>query len=127
MARIFLAIVGAAYILLAAWCSFMPDKTSRAVGLTLQPGSGQSEFLTVYGGLELALGIAFLWPLYRPAEVAFPLFLCLLIHGCLVAFRTTGFVFYTGIPTTTYFFAALEWIIFIGAAVLFLRKEDSVG
>ena len=122
MARIFLAIVGAAYVLLAAWCSLMPDKTSKAVGFTLQPGSGQSEFLTVYGGLELALGIAFLWPLYRPAEVAYPLFLCLLVHGCLVAFRTTGFVFYAGIPATTYFFAALEWLIFIGAAVLYWRK-----
>ncbi len=51
MERIFLAIVGAAYILLAGWCSLMPDKTSKAVGFTLQPGSGQSEFLTVYGGL----------------------------------------------------------------------------
>jgi hypothetical protein len=123
MARIFLAIVGAAYILLAAWCSLMPDKTSKAVCFSLQPGSGQSEFLTVYGGLELALGIAFLWPLYRPAEVAFPLFLCLLIHGCLVAFRTAGFVFYSGIPTTTYALAATEWIIFIGAASLFWGKR----
>lgn len=123
MARIFLAIVGAAYILLAGWCSLMPDKTSKAVGFTLQPGSGQSEFLTVYGGLELALGIAFLWPLYRPAETAFPLFLCLLIHGCLVAFRTAGFVLYTGIPTATYGLAATEWIIFIGAAILFCMKR----
>ena len=123
MARIFLAIVGAAYILLAGWCSLIPDKTSKAVGFTLQPGSGQSEFLTVYGGLELALGIAFLWPLYRPAETAFPLFLCLLIHGCLVAFRTAGFVLYTGIPTATYGLAATEWIIFIGAAILFCMKR----
>ena len=123
MARIFLAIVGAAYIVLAGWCSIMPDKTSKAVGFTLQPGSGQSEFLTVYGGLELALGIAFLWPLFRPEEVAFPLFLCLLVHGCLVAFRATGFIFYSGIPTTTYFLAATEWVIFIGAAIVFWLKR----
>lgn len=123
MERIFLAIVGAAYILLAGWCSLMPDKTSKAVGFTLQSGSGQSEFLTVYGGLELALGIAFLWPLYRPTEVAFPLFLCLLIHGCLVAFRTAGFLFFNGIPTMTYSLAATEWIIFIGAASLFWGKR----
>lgn len=101
----------------------MPDKTSKTVGFTLQPGSGQSEFLTVYGGLELALGIAFLWPLYRPAEVAFPLFLCLLLHGCLVLFRTAGFFLYSGISTTTYPLAATEWIIFIGAAILFWGKR----
>ena len=123
ISRYFLAFVGAAYILLAVWCSLMPDKSSMAVGFNLQPGSGQSEFLTVYGGLELAIGIAFLWPLYRPAEVAFPLFLCLLIHGCLVAFRTAGFLLYSGIPTTTYALAATEWIIFVGAAILYWRKR----
>jgi len=67
MARIFLAIVGAAYLVLAGWCALMPDKTSRAVGFSLQTGSGQSEFLTVYGGLQLSLGLAFLWPLLRPS------------------------------------------------------------
>ena len=122
MARIFLAIVGAAYVLLAAWCAFVPDKTSKSVGFTLQPGSGQSEFLTVYGGLQLAIGLAFLWPLYRPEEVGFPLFLCLLIHGCLVAFRTMSFVLYSGIPFTTYSLAVTEWIIFVGAVVVFWRR-----
>lgn len=123
MERSFLALVGAAYIILAVWCSWLPATTSKSVGFTLQPGSGQSEFLTVYGGLELALGIAFLWPMYRPAETAFPLFLCLLIHGCLVAFRTAGFLIYSGIPTTTYALAASEWIIFLASAGLSWRKS----
>ena len=122
MSRIFLAIVGVAYIILAAWCSLSPGKTSNAVGFTLQSGSGQSEFLTVYGGLQLALGIAFLWPLYRPTEVDFPLFLCLLIHASLVAFRTVSFMLYKDIPTTTYALAATEWIILIAAASLFRGK-----
>ena len=125
MARVFLTIVGAAYIFLAAWCSLMPEKTSMAVGFTLLPGSGQSEFLTVYGGLELALGIAFLWPLYRPAELTLPLFLCLLIHGCLVAFRTIGFVLYSGIENSTYGLAATEWVIFLAAAILCWRRRQA--
>ncbi len=49
-------------------------------------GSGQSEFLTVYGGLELALGIAFLCRCIAQPKLLNPLFLCLLVHGCLVAF-----------------------------------------
>ena len=80
MTRIFLALVGAAYLVLAAWCAILPETTSNSVGFTLQPGAGQSEFLTVYGGLQLAIGLAFLWPLYRPSEIRLPLFLCLLIH-----------------------------------------------
>ncbi len=123
MARIFLAFVGAAYIGLAAWCSIMPEKSASAVGFVLQPGSGQSEFLTVYGGLELALGLAFLWPLYRPAETALPLILCLLVHGCLVAFRTAGFVMYSNIQSATYGLAMSEWIVFIGTIFVCRLKK----
>ena len=118
MARVFLAVVGVAYLILAAWCVILPDTTSKSVGFTLQPGSGQSEFLTVYGGLQVAIGLAFLWPLYRPSDITLPLFLCLLIHGCLVIFRTLSFGLYGGVPATTIALAATEWTIFIGAAIL---------
>ena len=123
MARVFLAIVGAAYLVLAAWCAIWPDTTSASVGFTLQPGAGQSEFLTVYGGLQVAIGLAFLWPLYRPSDMALPLFLCLLIHGCLVVFRTLSFGLYSGFPATTIALAATEWIIFVGAAILSWRSR----
>ena len=106
MTRFFLAFVGIAYVVLAATCSFLPEKASKAVGFTLQPGSGQSEFLTVYGGLELAFGVIFLWPLCRPDETRFPLLVCLIVHGCLVLFRSAGFVAYSAFPKTTYFVAA---------------------
>ncbi|NIL97915.1 MAG: hypothetical protein GTO53_09225 [Planctomycetales bacterium] len=116
MTHIFLAVVGLSYLVLAAWCAWLPERTSRAVGFTLQPGQGQSEFFTVYGGLELALAIIFLWPLYRPDHVAFSLFVCLVIHGCLVLFRTGAFMIYSGFPVTTYLLAITEWIIFLTAA-----------
>lgn len=123
MARVFLAIVGAAYLVLAAWCAILPDTTSASVGFALQPGAGQSEFLTVYGGLQVAIGLAFLWPIYRPSDISLPLLLCLLIHGCLVAFRTLSFGLYSGVPATTMVLAATEWIIFIGAAILWSRSR----
>lgn len=123
MARIFLAIVAAAYLVLAAWCAILPETTSNSVGFTLQPGAGQSEFLTVYGGLQLAIGLAFLWPLYRPSEIRLPLFLCLLIHGCLVICRTVSFGLYSGVPATTIVLAATEWMIFIAAAILSWRTR----
>ena len=65
MTRTFLAIVGIAYLVLAVWCALKPGQTSNSVGLTLQPGSGQSEYLVVYGGLQLGLGLFFLWPLLQ--------------------------------------------------------------
>ena len=112
MARLFLTIVGMAYLSLAFWCSIDPAQTSRAVGFSLQPGSGDSEFLVIYGGLEFGLGLIFLWPLYRRDELLFSLRVCLIVHGCLAVFRTASFVLFTGIGKTTCGLAATEWTIF---------------
>jgi hypothetical protein len=123
MERIFLAVVGVAYILLAIWCSIAPGRTSQAVGFNLQPGSGQSEFLAVYGGLEFALGIVFLLPLIRSEQTLFSLQVCLVVHVCLVLFRSIGFFTFTGIEAKTYVLAAVEWAIFVAALVLWWRFE----
>ena len=111
MATLFLAVVGSLYIFLGAWCAVSPGTTSKTVGFQLTPGAGQSEFLTVYGGLEVALGLAFLAPLWGWLDVSFSLRLCLLLHACLVLFRTASLVIYSGLPATTYAFAAVDWLI----------------
>lgn len=115
MTRTFLAIVGVAYLLLAAWCVAKPGQTSNSVGFTLQPGSGQSEYLVVYGGLQLGLGLYFLWPLLRSDAEPSVLILCVVLHGCLVLMRSTSLVMYTGIGPTTYYLAVVEWAIFLGS------------
>ncbi|MCC9607828.1 DUF4345 family protein [Blastopirellula sp. JC732] len=123
IARVFLALVGCLYVGLGIWCAVAPQKTSAVVGFTLQPGSGQSEFLTVYGGLEVGLGLLFLWPLYRSGDFEFPLAACLMVHACLVLFRTIGFFSFSGMSSTTYNVAAAEWVIFLTSAVLFFWKR----
>ena len=120
--RIFLAVVGVAYLLLAVWCSLRPSQTAQSVGFSLTPGSGQSEFLVVYGGLELGLGIVFLLPLYNVEWTSFALVACLVIHACLVPFRTFSFFLFSGIQTTTYVLAVVEWVIFLGALAFTLLR-----
>jgi len=116
MAKIFLACVGVAYIALAFWCGFLPGSTSKAIGFELKPGSGQSEYFVVYGGLQLALGIAFLWPLCRSQDLPLCLGLCLLIHASLVLFRSISFLLYREIGITTYALAGVEWGILLLSA-----------
>ncbi|MEQ1904420.1 MAG: DUF4345 family protein [Pirellulaceae bacterium] len=123
MARIFLSIIGVLYIALSLWCAALPEKTSNSVGFELRPGSGQSEFLTVYGGLQFALGILFLWPMFRPTESWFPLVTCCVVHGGLVLFRTISFLLYSGISTTTMIFAGIEWGVFILSAILLAKHS----
>lgn len=113
--RTFLAVVGGAYLVLAAWCALRPAQTASSVGFTLQAGSGESEYLVIYGGLQTALGLAFLWPLVRKSALQSVLLLCLTVHACLVAFRTLGFTLYSGIQPTTYILAGIEWLILLVA------------
>lgn len=123
LARTFLAIVGVIYIALAVWCAAKPASTARSIGFDLLGGSGLSEYTTVYGGLQLALGLAFLWPLYDRTATPHVLALCVLVHAALVAFRTLSLLRFDGITNMTYGFAASEWIVLIVAAAIFMKSE----
>ncbi|QDU73952.1 hypothetical protein Pan97_09520 [Bremerella volcania] len=117
-ARIFLAIVGAAYLILGIWCAVAPAQTSKSVGFDLEPGSGQSEYFTVYGGLEFAWGLIFLMPLVMTDAIRPILIACVLIHGTAVIFRAISFFLFTGMGTTTYALAGVEWVIFLASAAI---------
>jgi hypothetical protein len=121
--RLFLAGVGLVYLYLAVWCSLFPARTSELVGFQLRPGTGQSEFLTVYGGLELALAIIFLRPLLQAHWAACALNVCVILHGCLVLFRSASFLLFQDIEPMVYQLAAGEWLIFLCSGALALLNR----
>ena len=77
----------------------------------------------IYGGLELGLALLFLLPLVRSESLTYSLLTCLLIHGCLVAFRTLSFLLYSDITSMTYQLAIGEWVIFILATLCFFSPK----
>ncbi len=125
--RVFLGLVGGAYVGLALWCALAPESTSRSVGFELRPGSGQSEFLTVYGGLEWGLGLVFLDPVIRRRPTGFALQTCLVIHVSLVAFRSLAFLLYRDLPTTTLTLAATEWIIALASGACWWSSRSRLA
>ena len=126
IAKIFLAVVGLMYLGLAVWCSVAPAMTSGKVGFELKSGSGQSEFLVIYGGLELGLSLIFFLPLVRADYLSSSLLACVLIHACLVAFRMISFFLYSDISSMTYKLAIGEWAILILAVlIMVLARTES--
>ncbi|RPI88603.1 MAG: hypothetical protein EHM42_04315 [Planctomycetaceae bacterium] len=117
-ARSFLVLIGVAYLVLAVWCVARPEVTAESVGFTLTAGSGQSEYLVLYGGLQLGLAVLFLQPLWRHDRLLPMLEACAILHGCIVALRLYSFFIYSGIGTTTHVLAGLEWVIFLGSLAL---------
>jgi hypothetical protein len=125
IAKAYLTVVALLYLGLSLWCSFSPTVTSQKVGFELNGGSGQSEFLTVYGGLEFSLTLILLLGVFKPDALQFSLISCVLIHASLVLFRSIGFFCFTGIEPMTYKLAIGEWVIFlIGLVVLYSNKAD---
>ena len=126
--KIFLTLCGVLYAGLAIWCSVAPAVTSSKVGFEIKPGTGQSEFLAVYGGLEMGIALIFLLPLFRSEYLNSSLLACVLIHVCLVVFRTIGFGLYTGFTPMTYKLALGEWIILIlGLICLWMGRTPNAG
>lgn len=129
IARLFVGLVGVMYLGLAIWCSIQPTITSKKVGFELIGGSGKSEFMTVYGGLEFGIALLLLASVFRGQTIAYGLWAAMLIHGSLVLFRTISFFVYTDIGAFTYRLAIGEWVIFLASAVLlfFTLSREATG
>ncbi|QDT71101.1 DUF4345 family protein [Lacipirellula limnantheis] len=115
ISRIFLTVVGILYAGLAIYCAVAPQKAADTVGLEMKGGSGRSEFLTVYGGLEMGMAVFFLWGAWRPEHARSAVLACLAIHACLVLFRGASFAMFAGIAPPTYKLAVGEWVIFLAS------------
>lgn len=82
-----LLIIGAIYAALGIWCTLAPRKTSKAVGFELVGDGGLSEYITVYGGLEVGLGVAMVVTALSPELRAGGLVFALVLSTALPLFR----------------------------------------
>jgi len=87
MAKIFLIVNGVLYVALALWCTLLPTQTSQAIGFGLPNNSARSEYIVVYGGLELAMGAFFLLCAFKQNMTEAGLWFALLTYGCLMLYR----------------------------------------
>lgn len=124
--RLYLLTTAFLYAGLAIWCSVAPAATSKKVGFELKGGSGESEFMTVYGGLEFGIALIFALAALKDSTINYGVMACILIHASLVVFRTLSFFVYKDIGPFTYRLAVGEWVIAIlGILVyLFARVEE---
>lgn len=121
--RIFLTVVGLMYAGLAMWCAIDPKTTSEKVGFGLNGGSGQSEFVTVYGGLEMGMALVFWMCWWNKEATTFSLLACTAIHLCLVLFRSYSYFAFSDIGRMTIQLSIGEWVVFLcSAGLLYWRR-----
>ena len=123
--KVYLVLNSVIYLALAGWCTVSPTKTAAALGFTFESNSAKAEYLVVYGGLELALGIMFVsWArkteLHRSACV-----FAVTLYGALAGYRLLCGVTLTDLDSMTYTMLAVEIALFSLALVALKRQRSA--
>jgi hypothetical protein len=110
------------YVLFAGWCAISPGKTASAIGYAQLDPSGRSEYLVVYGGLQLGIGLFFAYCAYA-SQQRWGMLLALLIYVPIVLFRVATVWHEWPVSPTTLAVGAMELLLLIGALLL-ARSAD---
>ncbi|MCI2245382.1 DUF4345 domain-containing protein [Xanthomonas sp. PPL568] len=122
MAKAYLWFNAALYALLAVWCTLLPAQTAAAVGYVGLDRSGQSEYLVIYGGLQL--GMAFLFGYFaRTRQLRTGLLLALGFYVPIVLYRSASLLRLWPVGPTTTGLAAFEIVLLLAALVLWRRQR----
>ncbi|MFK7789015.1 MAG: DUF4345 family protein [Phycisphaeraceae bacterium] len=125
MAKTFLIVNGVLYIGLALWCTLLPMKTSAAIGFGLPNSSAKSEYLVVYGGLELAMGAFFLLCAFKVNMLEAGLWFSLLTYGCLMLYRWGTIIALKDLSSFIYTMVAVETVMTVVSAWLLWRQSSA--
>ncbi len=125
MVRAYLSFNAALYVLFAIWCTFAPAETAQQVGYTSLSRSGMSEYLVVYGGIELGLGALFFH--CARSEPRFGLRLALALYLPIVAYRWTTLALQWPVTATTLAVGALETALLLVALALWARQRKEIS
>jgi hypothetical protein len=110
------------YVAFALWCALEPLQTSRELGYLMLSSAGQSEYLVVYGGIELGLG-AFFFYCARHAERVGLVF-ALALYAPIVLFRWISIARFWPVAQTTIIVGSLETMLLLVAVVLWQQSRS---
>jgi hypothetical protein len=118
MSAVYLYINSALYLLFAAWCAVGMSRTAPAMGFTALTQGGRSEYLTIYGGLQLGLAIAFFLLARNPGWHGPGILFALVLYAPIVLFRLISISRFWPVEAVTLGTAALEVVLLVLAVWL---------
>lgn len=125
MTPFYLWVNAALYAVFAAWCALKVEGTSRSLGYTSLNASGYSEYLTVYGGLQIGLAVFFAWTAWRPELQRTGLVLAIALYAPIVLMRWGSIARHWPVDMMTVVVGGLETTLL--AAALLLWHFDRPG
>lgn len=126
MTAIYLWVNAAIYGIFAIFCTVRASATSTSIGFVSLNNGGMAEFVTVYGGMELGLGLIFAWLAWRPELHRTGLILALALYAPLVIFRWISVAKYWPVQALTLGTGALETMLLLMAIALWMAQRHGV-
>lgn len=123
MLNLYLYLNAVIFLALSAWCTLASAQTAKAIGYDGLSRSGISEYLVVYGGLQLGLGLFFLY-CARAGQQHVGLIFALAIFGPLASYRVVTVARQWPVATTTLCTALLEIVLMVGAIALWWHTRS---
>lgn len=122
---IVLRVVAALYALSGVWCLFQPEAAATYVGYGAPSAVAAAEFFTVYGGIQLGLGLALWLGAQKERYQEATLFLAMVFSLVLVSARAISFVVYPNAldHVGAWIMAELEAVIAFSLVIAFLRTH----
>ena len=125
--KIYLFVNAALYLLLAIWCTVKPTETATSIGYTQLDASGRSEYLVIYGGLQLGLAAMFSWLGAHAALHRTGIVLSLFFYAPLVVYRVVTVAMFQPVGVVTFATGVLEVSLFIAALALWFAKKPATA
>jgi hypothetical protein len=111
----------ALYALFALWCSIAARRTADGLGYLQLSRGGHSEYLVVYGGLQLGLAVVFWLLAQDPRYHRLGLLISLAVYAPIVTYRWITCATYWPVGGLTLATACLETVLLLAAVGLFVR------
>jgi hypothetical protein len=108
------------YLAFAVWCTAAPFATSSGLGYLRLSSGGRSEYLVIYGGLQLGVAAIYYLLARAPTAAQLGVMMSIALYAPIVVFRAVTVYSEWPVPTLTVATGCLESLLLAGALWLLL-------
>jgi hypothetical protein len=125
--KLYLLINAALYLFLAIGCTVKHTSTAAGSGYVELNNSGHSEYLVIYGGLQLGLAAIFGYLGFNAEYHRLGLLMALMFYVPIVLYRGVTILLYKPVGTVTLAVGALEAVLLIAAVILWFKPSPALA
>lgn len=122
LTTIFLYVNAALYAVFALWCTAARERTAQSIGYLQRSNAGNSEYLTVYGGLQWGMAVMFATLAAHAAPESLAQSICVGLYVPIVAYRWITIVRFAPVGGMVKGVAVMETLLLVAALALWFAR-----